>query len=170
MTKEDIIAQLHHPGTTLPPFFPSNHPNGSNTKSLWTPEELYQITGCPCFRNYHHIINASKDRQLIDIGEFPISLGSYTTIPKAPRGKAIDQTLSHYLNIFHIDIAFGDCTSIGGYKYPLIFVDRATRYNWTFRLKSLQHEDILAAFLVFCNEAGSLAHQFHFGCDEKLFW
>ena len=32
-------------------------------------------------------------------------------------------------------MAFGDCMSIGGYKYALIFVDRATRFNWCFGLK-----------------------------------
>jgi hypothetical protein len=125
--------------------------------------------GCCHFCNYRHIIDGSKDGHLIDTGEFPISLGSYTAIPKAPIGKAIDQTLSHYLDIVHIDIAFGDCALIGGYKYALIFIDRATRYNWSFGLKSFQHEDILAVFLAFRDKAGSLASQFCCNCDGKLF-
>jgi hypothetical protein len=112
---------------------------------------------------------SSKDGHLIDTGEFPISLGLYTTIPKAPRGKAINQTLSCYLDIVHIDIMFRDCASIGGYKYALIFVDHATRYNWMFGLKSLQQEDILAAFLAFRDEAGSLSHQFCCNCVIKRF-
>jgi hypothetical protein len=169
MTKEDIIAQLHHPGTTLPPICPSDCPNGSNTKLLWMPEELHRITGCCHFCNNHHIINASKDRQLVDTGEFLISLGLYTTILKAPRGKAIDWMLSPYLDIVHIDIAFGDCAPTGCYKYTLIFIDHTTWYNWMFGLKSHQHKDILAAFLAFRDEAGSLACQFHCDCDEKHF-
>ena len=84
----------------------------------------------------------SKDGKFLDSGEFPASIGSYATIPKAARGKPIDCTLSKYLNIVHIDIAFGDCLSTGGYKYALIFVDRATCYNWCFGLKSLHHEMI----------------------------
>jgi hypothetical protein len=36
-----------------------------------------------------------------------------------------------------MDIAFGDCLSIGGFCYALILVDRTTRYNWTFGLKML---------------------------------
>jgi hypothetical protein len=44
-------------------------------------------------------------------------------IPKAPRGKAIDREQSFYLDIVHVDIAFGDCVSTGGYRYSLIFVD-----------------------------------------------
>jgi hypothetical protein len=90
MTQDEIIAQLHHPETSLPPIYPSNHPNGSNTKSTWTPEELHCIMGCHCFHNYRHIIDTSKDGHLINTGEFPISLGSYTTISKAPHGKSID--------------------------------------------------------------------------------
>ncbi len=43
-----------------------------------------------------------------------------------------------YLDIVYVDITFGDCVSIGGFKYALIFVDHATRYNWTFGLKLLQ--------------------------------
>jgi hypothetical protein len=169
MTQDEIIAQLHHPGTSLPPIRPSNHPNRSKTKSTWTPEELYHITGWRCFCNYCHIIDASKDGHLINTGEFPISLGSNTTIPKAPCGKLIDQTLSYYMDIVHINIAFGNCASVGGYKYALVFGDRATRYNWTFGLKSLQHDDIIAAFLAFQDEAGSLACQFRCICNEKLF-
>jgi hypothetical protein len=169
MTQDEIIAHLHHPGTSPPPICPSDCPNGSNTKSKWTPEELHCITGCWCFRNYQHIIVTSKDGHLIDTGEFPLLLGSYTTILKAPCGKSIDPTLSYYLDIVHINIAFGDCVSIGGYKYALVFVGHATRYNWMFGLKSLQHDNILAAFPAFQDEAGSLACQFRCDCDEKLF-
>jgi hypothetical protein len=111
------------------------------------PEELHQITGCCCFCNYCHVTDASKVGHLINTGEFLISLGLYMTIPKAPRGKAINQSLSRYLDIVHTDIAFGDCALIGGYKRALIFVDHTTRFNWTFGLKSLQHDHILAAFL-----------------------
>ncbi len=50
-----------------------------------------------------------------------------------------------------------------------MFVDRATRYNWTFGLKSLQHSNIQAAFLAFHSKAGSFSRQFRCDCDEKLF-
>jgi hypothetical protein len=59
--------------------------------------------------------------------------------------------------------------SVGGFKYALIFVDRATHYNWCFGLKSLHHDDIIAAFLAFSAEAGNLACQFCCDCDEKLY-
>jgi len=111
----------------------------------------------------------TKDGSFIDNGEFPLSIGAFTTIPKAPRGKAIDRTTSKFLDIVHLDIAFGDCMSVGGFKYALIFVDRATRFNWCFGLKSLHHDDIITAFMAFRSNAGSLARQFRCDCDEKLF-
>ncbi len=169
MTQDEIIAQLHHPGTSLPPIRRSDRPNGSDTKSTWTPEELHRIMGCRRFRNYRHIIDTTKDGHLLNTGEFLLSLGSYTTIPKAPRGKPIDRMPSFYLDVVHVDIAFGDCISIGGFKYALVFVDRATRFNWLFGLKSLHHNKILAAFRDFRVEAGSLAQQFRCDCKEKLF-
>jgi hypothetical protein len=71
-----------------------------------------------------HLISTTKDGWFIDNGEFPVSIGAYTTIPKAPHGILIDQTPSKYLDIVHIDIAFGNFMSIVGFKYALIFVDR----------------------------------------------
>jgi hypothetical protein len=140
-----------------------------DTLSAWTPEKLHCITGCQCLRIYNHIIVASLDGKLINNGKFPISLGLYTTISKTPRVKPIDRHQSWYLDTVHVDIAFRDCTLIGGFKYALIFVDCAKCYNWTFGLKSLQHEDILAAFMAFREVAGSLTQKFCCDCDEKMF-
>ena len=68
-----------------------------------------------------------------------------------------------------MDIAFGDCLSVGGFKYALILVDRATRYNWTFGLKLLGSESILSALRLFCASAGGLARCFYCDCDAQLF-
>ncbi len=84
----------------------------------------------------------SKDGILLNSGEFPLALGAYATIPKAPWGKPIDHLPAKYLNILHVEIAFGDFVSIGEFRYALIFVDRTTWYNWSVGLKLLQHSDI----------------------------
>ena len=99
----------------------------------------------PCFslRNYRHIIQTSLDGKWVDGGEFPLLLGSYATIPKAPRGGSINWEDSFFLDVVHVDIAFGDCVLVGGFRYSLIFVDRATRYNWVFGLKDLSKESIV---------------------------
>jgi hypothetical protein len=160
MDTKDIIELLHTQDSPPPLVRPCDTPNPSDTKSHWTAKELHCITGCCHFHNYRHLLSISKDSTYINNGKFPTSIGAYTTIPKAPRGKAIDRTSTKYLDVVHLDITFGDCMSVGGFKYALIFVNRATRYHWCFGLKSLHHEDIITAFLAFWSEAGSLAKQF----------
>jgi hypothetical protein len=131
-------------------------PNAYETKTCYSPEELPRLMGCHCFRNYQHIISVLKDGTLLKSGEFPLSLGSYATIPKAPRGKPIDHLPLKYLDIVHVDIAFEDCISIGGFKYALIFVDHTTCNNWTSGLKLLGHNNIQAEFLSFGAKLGYL--------------
>jgi hypothetical protein len=96
-------------------------------------------------------------------------LGTFTTIPKAPWGGAIDRKQSFYLDIVHVNIAFGDCVSAGGFRYSLVFVDQATRYNWVFGLKDLLSASILVAFCLFRADAGSYTWCFWCDCDAKLF-
>ena len=71
---------------------------------------------------------------LVDSGPPIPSLEEFATINKSKRGKALAQPV-RYLERVHVDIAFGDCPSRGGFRYTLIFIDRATRYNWEFGLK-----------------------------------
>ena len=169
MSSEDIVSSLHHSDKPPPAICPCDTPNASDTKYHFTAEELHRLTGCRQFRNYRHLVHTTKDGQYLDNGEFPVSIGAYATIPKALRGKPLDHAFSKYLDIVHIDIAFGDCMSVGGCKYAIIFVDRATRFNWCFGLKLLHHNDILLVLLAFRAEAGNLARQFQCDCNERLF-
>ena len=169
LSQDEVVRLVHRPGSVLPPVRPCDRSNGSDNKTHWTSEELHRALGCRRFRNYKHILQTSLDGQWMDGGEFPMSLGSFTTIPKSPRGGAIDREQSFYLDIVHVDIAFGDCVSTGGFRYSLIFVDRATRYNWVFGLKDLSSSSILAAFRLFRADAGSYARCFRCDCDTKLF-
>lgn len=169
LSQDEVVRLVHRPGSELPPVRPCDRSNGSDTKTHWTSEELHRALGCRRFRNYKHILQTSLDGQWMDGGEFPMSLGSFTSIPKAPRGAAIDRERSFYLDIVHVDIAFGDCVSTGGFRYSLVFVDRATRYNWVFGLKDLSASSILTAFRLFRADAGSYARCFRCDCDPKLF-
>jgi hypothetical protein len=132
MTTDNIAQLLHHPGTSFPPICPCDTANASDTKTHWSAEELHRVMGCWKFHNYKHLLQISRDGKWVDGGEFPLLLGSYTTIPKAKRGSALDHTKYCYLDAVHMDIAFGDCVSIGGFCYVLILVDHVTRYNWSF--------------------------------------
>jgi hypothetical protein len=132
-------------------------------------EELHHALGCHCFRNYKHIIQTSLDGQWIDGMEFLLLLGTFTTIPKAPCGSTIDRKQPFFLDIVYVDIAFGDCVSVGGFRYSLIFANQATCYNWVFGLKDLSGVLILVAFCLFRADAGSYAWGFLCDCDAKPF-
>ena len=67
-----------------------------------------------------------------------------------------------------MDISFGDCISVGGARYSIVFVDRATRYNWVFPLKTLGATDIRDAFNLFCAQARRFAKCFCADWDDKL--
>jgi hypothetical protein len=132
-------------------------------------EELHRIMGCRKFCNYKHLLQVSRDGQWVDGGEFPPLLGSFAMIPKAKHGGLLDRLSYKYLDAVHMDIAFSDCLLVGGFEYALILVDQATRYNWTFGLKSLSSDHILGALRLFRASAGALAHCFYCDCNAKLF-
>ena len=169
MSADKIAGLLHHDGTSFPSVRPCDTANSSNTKTHWSAEELHRIIRCRKFRNYKHLLQVSRDGEWVDGGEFPPSLGSYVTIPKAKRGGLLDKTKYKYLDAVHMDIAFGDCVSVGGHRYALILVDRATRYNWAFGLRLLSSLDIISALRKFRAAAGLLARCFYCDCNLKLF-
>jgi hypothetical protein len=100
MTKDEIITALHHPNSRPPPVWPCNTPNSSDTKTTYTPKKLHCLTGCRRFCNYQHIISTTKDGSLLNTGKFPLSLGTYATIPKAPCGKRLTGTKLSILTLF----------------------------------------------------------------------
>jgi hypothetical protein len=59
----------------------------------------------------------------------PTTIGDYTTINNPPKGKPIKKRRK-YLDKVHLDIVYGDCMGLGGYRYALVLVDVATRYTW----------------------------------------
>jgi len=113
MSSEEVTCLLHHPNTSLPDIRPCDTANASDTKSHWLSEEIHCIMGCRKFRNYKHILDVSRDGEWVDGGTFPMSLGSYATVPKAKRGTSLDRTSNKFLDAVHTDIAFGHCVSVG---------------------------------------------------------
>ena len=57
---------------------------------------------------------------------------------------------------------------MGGTRYCLVFVDRATQYNSVFALKHLSPTEIRDAFNLFRAQAGRFAECFRIDYDEKL--
>lgn len=67
-----------------------------------------------------------------------------------------------------MDIVFGDCVSLGGYRYALLLVDVATRYTWLYGMQTVSSADIIFALETFQSDAGSYPKTFHADFDQKL--
>jgi hypothetical protein len=76
-------------------------------------EELHRTMGC---HNYKTLLQVNHNGEWIDGGKFPPLLGLFATIPKAKRGAPLDKTKYFYLDVVHMEIAFWDCLSVGGFK------------------------------------------------------
>jgi hypothetical protein len=104
---------------------------------------------------------------LLRTGELPTTIGDFTTINNPPRGKLIKKHRK-FLDKVHMDIVFGDCLSLGGFKYALLLDDVSTRYCWMYGLPSLTSSTIIDAFTSFTVDAGGAQRTFHANFDRKL--
>jgi hypothetical protein len=93
MPHDSIIKLLHHADSPLPSIRPCDTANNLDTKMHWTAEEL------TC--NYKHILQVSRDSEWVGGREFPPSLGSFATIPKANHGGPLDHTKYKFLDAVH---------------------------------------------------------------------
>ncbi len=67
-----------------------------------------------------------------------------------------------------MDIVFGDCVGLGGFRYALLLVNVATRYRWLYGLTSLTSVHIIHALESFQADAWKLPQKFHANFNEKL--
>ena len=67
-----------------------------------------------------------------------------------------------------MDIVFGDCVALGGFRYALILVDVATRYAWFYGMQTVSSADIILALETFKADAGTYPKTFHADFDQKL--
>ena len=74
---------------------------------------------------------------------------------------------STYSDTWHIDIGYGPCTSIGGYKYVLLAVDKYSRYKICYGLKNLT-DSLLNAMKRFVRDVGQKPRLIRTDFDNKL--
>ena len=72
----------------------------------------------------------------------PHTLGYFSFIPKSPKGKAITLP-TKLLQRVHMYIGYGDCVVVGGHRYVLTIVDRATLYVWTYGMRAFSGADVI---------------------------
>ena len=160
------LKTIHHDPTSLPAVPPAYTAAPCESRTTFDTLAIHKIFGCRRFRNQCHVTDASNAK-LIHTGELPATLGSFATIPNPPRGKPLKKR-RRFLDKVHMDIVFGDCVALGGYRYAIIFVDVATRYCWIYGLTSLTSSEIVSAFELLRSDAGGVPRRFHSDFDKKL--
>ena len=161
------IRKLHADPDNVPDIRPCNTPAPCENRSVFDTLKLHKIFGCRRFRNQQHLTASSANAKLIHTGELPPTLGNFATIPNPPAGK-LSRKRRRYLDKVHMDIVFGDCVALGGYRYALILVDVATRYCWIYGMSSLTSNHVISALEAFRADANGVPKKFHSDFDKKL--
>jgi hypothetical protein len=162
-----MLAAIHDDVSKIPNVPPAYTPAPTENTTTFDSLHLHRIFGCRRFKNQTHITAASQNATLIRCGEMPSTIGDYTTINNPAKGKPLTKRRK-YLNKVHMDIVFGDCVALGGFRYALVLVDVATRFTWVYGLTSLSSTDIIGALLQFRIAAGAMPKEFHSDFDRKL--
>ena len=67
-----------------------------------------------------------------------------------------------------MDMIFGDCVALGGYRYGFLLVDVATCYAWFYGLTSLAADAIIGSLEEFKADAGGVPRRSHSDFYKKL--
>lgn len=133
---------LHQINPTPTPELTQNKPLSSWPKTTsFIFDQLKQNFG---FRLISHIIKeikqvSERNFHISSPDPEPItSLGDVAAIPTPKRNHNSLSLPLKFGDIFHMDIVFGSKTAIGGIKYGLFLIDRATRYKIILPLKNLK--------------------------------
>ena len=161
------LASIHHDVHALPPVPPSATPAPCESRKTFESLRLHRIFGCRRFRNPRHLTDSAAQAELVHTGELRPTLGDFATIPNPARGKPIKKHRK-YLDKVHMDIVYGDCPALGGFRYALLLVDVATRYCWIYGLTSMTSSHIVSALEQFRADAGGVPRRFHADFDKKL--
>jgi hypothetical protein len=94
MSQDDFIWPVHHKEIVLPSVHPCDTAKSCDKKTHWMTKELHRAMKYRKFCNYKHLLQVSPDGTWVDGGKFPLSLGSFATIPKSNQGKPFEQVQS----------------------------------------------------------------------------
>ena len=156
-------------GTT--PHLAPTKVHASTPKRLSLPRDtLSQSIG---FRKVEDIIkNFSKIAQptvTIQRNSSPeLSAGELATMKEVRRNTSPTQLPRQYNDVWHIDIGFGPTVGIGGTKYTLMCIDKATRFRRIYGLKNLK-SSLLSAMQQFLTDCGQPPKRIQTDFDSKLF-
>jgi dUTPase/transposase InsO family protein len=93
--------------------------------------------------------------------------GETATMHSSRRNTTPSVPPSSYSDTWHLDIGYGPCTAIGGIRYTLLAVDKATRYKFIYGLKDLK-SSLLKAMKQFVIDCGVPPKLLRTDFDHKI--
>ena len=93
--------------------------------------------------------------------------GSTASMRSSKKNKVPNPLPTKVGDVWHMDIGFGPCTSIGGIKYTLLLVDKRSRYKLVYGLKNLK-SSLLQAMKKFLTDCGTIPSILRTDFDSKL--
>ena len=147
--EDDILLQTNPQQKPKDSYVPSTTPTADPTAKVNASEpkiktlNTHQIRQSVGFLQHKDLITnlaaiGQPNVKFKDISPtIDIDPGLVASIPSAKRNTTKRPSKSKYGELWHMDIGYGPCSSIGGIKYTLLLVDSATRYKYVYPLKNL---------------------------------
>ena len=155
----------------LPSVLPENKVNMSlPATARYSQDFLAHTTGYYNNKNIIKYINQTTKNnvQITKQDGPPLSDEGQTATLRSKRRNTKPSTKQlQYSDVWHIDIGFGPTSAIGGIRYCLMFVDKATRYRRMYPLKNLT-TSITRAIKKFLVEVGTKPKLIRTDFDKKL--
>ena len=113
-------------------------PSSAAATRRFTVPQLHRYLGFRQLKNWSSILDIAQENISLNLnhGDIPIELGNVANLKKSRANKTPVPRPKHFLSRVHMDIGYGDCVAVGGSKYCVLLVDRATRYTWIYGLKN----------------------------------
>ena len=171
MDKPEIDIAPSSTPTPTPTKLPIHALNKSIPKTVtMSRDALFQSVGyhntSKLLKHIHKLGNGSVHIQNIPSAE-KIHEGSVASMKSSKRNTTPMDAPLHYSDIWHMDIGYGPCTSIGGIKYTLLLIDKRTKFKLVYGLTNLT-TSLLAAMKQFKLECGTPPKLIRTDFDNKL--
>ena len=150
----EFLRETYSPVTNTPTLAtPNDRPDllpcdktSSSTPNVkrFTISELHRAFGFRTLSSWDTIYDIAQDTiEIVKTADPILEIRDVANINRSRRNKVPITRPSKFLHRVHMDIGYGDCTAVGGAKYCILLVDRATRKHALYDLRSLNHEEII---------------------------
>jgi hypothetical protein len=169
-----VPSNSKSPTTTTPDNRPdalpcNKPPSASPNMQRFSKQQLHGYLGFRNLKNWLDLETVGKDTIKNTKGtDRPLELGNVANIRHSHRNTKLVPRPADYLRTVHMVIRYDDYVSIGRFRYILLLVDRTTRFQWVYGLKSMSQDHIIQALERFYSNAGRLPKKIYTNFDPKL--